>query len=299
MADCVSNCKADSQLLPGQFFVLRLVFGADLAADFQLVGRSGSAQDAVRGPCLPIARFSASPRTSPEPQVFAFSYQENSHQGSPHYYLHRLSHKTTPPILENKPFQSAIMAVIDGIKGLTVTVLVDGEVAQEYPAPDAAVPDNLVFHDPIGLDSDPYVVHYIEAIPDRPFSVQVERLPSFQHVGHHIGYTFQIDDVVVRMSHDTSGRHSTWTGSSARFITKRPDGKLEYQSYRFAPIEICRSMTVRRELQTDLSPQAKPANSPRMISKGRFLMPRTWVSSASSSFTSRSLSLRSSMSGLK
>jgi len=89
------------------------------------------------------------------------------------------------------------MAIIPWLKGLEVTVKVDGQTAAEYdpPEPERA-PEKMQFHKRGQSLSDgvPYVVKYIQAKPDAPFSFHARRSTDFQYYGgHQIGITAEVD----------------------------------------------------------------------------------------------------------
>jgi hypothetical protein len=94
------------------------------------------------------------------------------------------------------------MAIIPWLKGLEVTVKVDGETANEFdpPEPERA-PEHIKFHklDQHRENSDPFIVKYIEVKPGAPFAFHLSLLPEFEfHGAYEIGFLAEVDGQLVR-----------------------------------------------------------------------------------------------------
>ena len=141
------------------------------------------------------------------------------------------------------------MAIISHLPGLKVAIEVDGRTAKEYNAPQdvATTPEDLSFHPlrPVADDADPYIVKYIESIPDTRFAIRVEVEPKFRFHGAAVNFYSEIDGQKAPSSHLIHWKHEGeiprykhqhcgWERSWA--VGSNEEGWTD-KYFRFAPLE--------------------------------------------------------------
>jgi len=109
------------------------------------------------------------------------------------------------------------MAIAKDVRGLEVTIEVNGQKAKEYDDPydaEREPPDldlqvlgtGQVLTDQATMEmrDRPYVVKYIEAKAGMPFGIRVTREAHFMHRSHHIAYQISLDNRQYKLNHDTT-----------------------------------------------------------------------------------------------
>ncbi|KAI1641353.1 hypothetical protein F4809DRAFT_5715 [Biscogniauxia mediterranea] len=76
------------------------------------------------------------------------------------------------------------MAIISGLEGLEVTILVSGTPVREYQSLEAV-------HS--ATEGNHHGVKYIEAVPGTPFSICIKKTSTYQRTSHHIGCRLVVD----------------------------------------------------------------------------------------------------------
>ncbi|KAK8112310.1 uncharacterized protein PG998_008767 [Apiospora kogelbergensis] len=113
------------------------------------------------------------------------------------------------------------MAVIDGLEGLEAWVEVNGQKAQEYNKPDddgdsKDIQSTQVYvtrctnADVVDFDQVkdiPYVLKYIEAIPDQRFKLCFKKIAGSTYKCHHLGVTYFVDNERTSIVHSKTREH--------------------------------------------------------------------------------------------
>ena len=137
------------------------------------------------------------------------------------------------------------MAIIHGIKGLEVTIEVNGVTAKEYHDPDEDERGDLDLDTPPGVHIRAHQVKYIEVTPGASFQFRVKRGRRFRHRSDHIGYLAYADGMAVGICHDDTpnNRAERWDDTLDSFCDGNPvDGYRDYQ-FKFADLEIGKFIT--------------------------------------------------------
>ncbi|KAK5656938.1 hypothetical protein OQA88_3460 [Cercophora sp. LCS_1] len=146
------------------------------------------------------------------------------------------------------------MAIIHGIRGLKVSVRVNGTLAREYPAPNEVVPDDLDFDVPEDEDGpQPYVVKYIEAVPgDSNFSKDAiqEQISQAKDIGVIRVNVFHMkaSNVVARELYRTT-THKTATLAEKALKGKAVDAQLGLDTKPFGSTTIYRNEDIFHDSQ--------------------------------------------------
>ncbi|KAK4207004.1 hypothetical protein QBC37DRAFT_104955 [Rhypophila decipiens] len=134
------------------------------------------------------------------------------------------------------------MVVLDDIRGLEVTVQVNGTAAKEYDNPDRNEIPELThddFHLAVRGQALPHVVKYIEAKPGERFEVHVQRTPHFQRIGVNLFYRVEVDGCSDNMcwSDHSSSATENWTNTVSYLLSIMETG-TERHHFKFANLDV-------------------------------------------------------------
>ncbi|KAI1503017.1 hypothetical protein F5X99DRAFT_426602 [Biscogniauxia marginata] len=117
------------------------------------------------------------------------------------------------------------MAVIPGLEGLKVTVLVSGTATQEHTRPEA---------EHSGPEDIPHSIKYIEAVPGASFNICVQKEATFEQTSHHIGFRVVIDgEECGSIEKKDSEVGDSWTKLGHALILPDEVGRLVRMDHRF------------------------------------------------------------------
>ncbi|KAI0601605.1 hypothetical protein F4775DRAFT_540640 [Biscogniauxia sp. FL1348] len=117
------------------------------------------------------------------------------------------------------------MAIIPGMEGLEVTVLVSGTPAQEYQSLEG-------IH--LATGGNHHGVKYIEAVPGAPFGICIKKTSAFRQDGHHIGCRLEIDGKQHGFIQERGSEFTgSWTKLSNALIVINEAGQPMRVDHRF------------------------------------------------------------------